>query len=79
MSTSASSTVIHEPQESYHGPATLLDPGSPPLELEVRLRGTDAAASVVVRGEGGGGGAAVVRLHDLETSALVGAVRPALP
>ncbi|GAA0969411.1 hypothetical protein ENKNEFLB_03311 [Nocardioides aquaticus] len=47
--------------------------------LEVRLRGTDAAASVVVRGEDGGGGAAVVRLHDLETSALVGAVRPALP
>ncbi|VXB11553.1 DUF5719 family protein [Nocardioides sp. AX2bis] len=47
--------------------------------LEVRLRGTAAAASVVVRGEGGGGGAAVVRLHDLETTALVGAVRPALP
>ncbi len=47
--------------------------------LEVRLRGAEAAGSVVVRGEDGGGGAAVVRLHDLETSALVGAVRPALP
>ncbi len=47
--------------------------------LEVRLRGTDAAASVVVRGADGGGGGAVVRLHDLETTGLVGAVRPALP
>lgn len=47
--------------------------------LEVRLRGTEAAGSVVVRGEDGGGGAAVVRLHDLETSTLVGAVRPVLP
>lgn len=59
--------------------ATVLDLPAGTRSIDVRLRGGEASAAVVVRGPDGGGGAAVVRLHDLEATGLVGDVRPALP